>query len=156
MEKCRELGIKPGPIIGLLKRGNMITLEDGRDVHPHEVQFPDEDEIEYLVIDCPSEDYLGSLVQEPKLRAENLSKIQGIFHFSPGKVVENEKYSEWMNTFPDINHVMLNEASEGFGTVDGQKYNTQLNTVCPEVFSKMVAKEPGPKVDYEKVQGKVP
>ena len=105
-----------------------------------QVQEPDEAENEYLVIDIPSQDYLDPLLAEPKLKAENLSRIQGIFHFSPLQVVQDDKYSTWMNTFSsEIKHVMMNEASEGYGTVDGLRFNTQVNTVFPEVYKKILA-----------------
>ena len=153
MEKCRALGLKPGPIIGLLKKGQVVTLEDGREIHPHEVQEPDEAENEYLVIDIPSQDYLDPLLAEPKLKAENLSRIQGIFHFSPLQVVQDDKYSTWMNTFSsEIKHVMMNEASEGYGTVDGLRFNTQVNTVFPEVYKKILASEPGKSCDYSNIK----
>ena len=153
MEKCRKLGLKPGPIIGLLKKGQMVTLEDGREIHPHQVQYPEEAEMEYLIVDCPSQDYLDPLLNETKLKSENLDKIQGIFHFSPLNVVQDERYSIWMNSFSaDIKNVMLNEASEGYGTVDGLRYNAQVHTVCPEVYKKILAKEPGKISDYSKIK----
>ena len=37
MEKCQALGIRPGPVIGMLKSGQSIKLDDGKIVKSEDV-----------------------------------------------------------------------------------------------------------------------
>ena len=40
LDRARELGLKPGPIFGRLQRGESVTTDDGRVVHPEDVLGP--------------------------------------------------------------------------------------------------------------------
>jgi len=143
MEKCKALGIRPGPMIGILKAGNTIKLENGNIVKSEDVTEDPEGPSTYIVIDCPSKDYVPSLLKEPLLQTQKLPDLCGIFHFSPIDVVNSESYVNWVNSLPeDITHIMLNQNSFDFGTTKLLKENAKLHTVAPEVFSKMLPGEP--------------
>lgn len=61
LEKCLKLGVPKGPLLGKLKNGETITLEDGATIHPENVREPDDpgpiflgmtsDDISYFLYD---------------------------------------------------------------------------------------------------------
>lgn len=42
LEKCVEMGVKPGPLLGQLKSGHDVVLPDGRLVLSKDVKTPDD------------------------------------------------------------------------------------------------------------------
>ena len=50
MEKCKAFGIRPGPMIGLLKDGKVVKLENGKIVKSEDVTEDPEGPSTYLVI----------------------------------------------------------------------------------------------------------
>lgn len=42
LEKCLRLGVPKGPLLGKLKNGETITIEDGTTVCPEDVRDPDD------------------------------------------------------------------------------------------------------------------
>jgi hypothetical protein len=143
MEKCAALGIRPGPVIGMLKSGKSIKLDNGNIVKSEDVTEDPEEASTYLVIDCPSESYIPSLLKEPLLQSDKFQDLCGIFHVSPLEVVKSESYVNWVKSLPlDINHIMLNDLSYDFGTSKLLKENAKLNMIAPEVFLKMLPGEP--------------
>lgn len=42
LEKCLELGVPKGPMLGKLKNGETLTLANGRIVRPEDVKEPDD------------------------------------------------------------------------------------------------------------------
>lgn len=42
LEKCLEFGVPKGPMLGRLKNGETLTLENGRIVRPEDVKDPDD------------------------------------------------------------------------------------------------------------------
>ena len=121
LELCVEKNVPPGPLLGKLKSGLDITLDDGTCVRAVDVKDPDEPgavfiskylrkvnlffEIFYflpsfldllLVIDCPSVDYLDSLLGEELFRSHQLGAKKEdipkyIIHFTPSSVMQHEK-----------------------------------------------------------------
>ena len=53
MAKCLELGLKPGPLIGMLQQGKTVSLDNGETVRPQQVRMEEE----------PSKTYLGKLLR---------------------------------------------------------------------------------------------
>jgi ribonuclease Z len=69
MDKCMELGVPPGPLLGELKAGRDVVLEGGKTVRSEEVMGEASASQRCLVIECPSEFFLESLVNNPKVCA---------------------------------------------------------------------------------------
>lgn len=42
LEKCLQLGVPKGPLLGKLKNGETVTLENGTIVYPSDVKEPDD------------------------------------------------------------------------------------------------------------------
>lgn len=42
LEKCVEFGVKPGPMLGMLKNGQDVVLPDGTLVRSKDVKTPDD------------------------------------------------------------------------------------------------------------------
>ncbi|XP_015188862.1 PREDICTED: ribonuclease Z, mitochondrial isoform X2 [Polistes dominula] len=141
LEKCLAKGIKPGPILGLLKKGNDITLGDGTVVRNDEVCSPKQIGATFIVVDCPNEDYLESFVNETafvkhqKNALDENDKPYCIIHFTPQEIIDNPKYKEWMNNF-DSNtyHLIINESNTCLGSEAVYKQQHMYNLLNPKMF----------------------
>lgn len=51
IEKCVEMGVPPGPLLGKLKAGNDVTLSNGKVVKAEDVRSPD----------CPGPVFIGNV-----------------------------------------------------------------------------------------------
>jgi hypothetical protein len=92
-EKCVELGVPVGPLLGRLKAGEDVTLKDGRIIRSQDVCSPDDPGPVFLVVECPNETYLDNLLKNEKLKAFFASNVneesdipEVIVHFTPRKV----------------------------------------------------------------------
>ena len=119
IDKCVELGVPPGPLYGELKAGRDVTLDSGKVVRPFDVLDDACPPASFIVIECPSEQYLYSLKTSQLLSADHVDKgnLQAIFHFTPSHVIATSGYKKWMNSFsPDVQHIFLNDSTHGYGT----------------------------------------
>ncbi|BET01573.1 zinc phosphodiesterase [Nesidiocoris tenuis] len=141
LEKCVEAGIKPGPMLGRLKSGEDVVLDDGRIVRSADVtQLPDPGPV-FLVIECPDESFLDNLVEEPSLHRYQVGRASAeempmlIAHFAPSHIIENPKYKEWMDKFStSTHHVILNESNSCMGSSAVHRIQHKLNLLEPTVF----------------------
>ncbi|XP_043678821.1 ribonuclease Z, mitochondrial [Vespula pensylvanica] len=141
LEKCLDKGIKPGPILGLLKNGTNVTLDDGTIVKHEEVCLPSEKGSIFLVVDCPSEKYLDSFVDQTAfaMHQKGVSNKDDnpycIIHFTPQEIIDNVKYKKWMNKF-DSNtyHLIINENNTCLGSEAVFKQQYMLNVLHPKIF----------------------
>lgn len=117
--KCRQLKVPVGPALGKLKSGSDITLADGTLVRSADVTGPRYEGPRILVIECPtlsdienllSNDRLETLRQMRKTNGDR--EIQMMAHFSPVEVTENDRYRDWMLSFPqDCKHLLLSDSN---------------------------------------------
>jgi ribonuclease Z len=137
-DKCLHLGVPPGPLLGLLKRGESVKLENGTVVESKDVTSADSPEIKCLVMDCPSAHYLPSLVENDLLNGKD-QKDQNfayVFHFTPSSVMETPEYKKWMGNFSKTatKHILLNDSNSGLTTTSTLIYTKKLQMIAPELF----------------------
>ena len=110
--RAKALGVKPGPDFGILQRGENITLANGSVVRPEDVMKPRPAGPVFAVIDCPSEEYLDSLVQSqalPQLLHADGRSPNLLLHITPADVFETEAYQTWMKAVaPNAQHIVIN------------------------------------------------
>lgn len=119
LQKCLERGVPKGPLLGKLKNGENITLENGVIVNAADVCEPDDPGPVFIVLDIPSIDYMNSLIN-----AKSILNLQDnglplddrptlILHFSPNSVVNSDEYTKFISKFPSTTkHLLLNESNK--------------------------------------------
>ncbi|XP_031837822.1 ribonuclease Z [Nomia melanderi] len=135
MSKCEKLGIKVGPHLRLLKDGFNITKEDGTVVRSSDVCEPEGPKDAVIVIDCPSEEYLESVIKNPKfLNTDNYAKVL-VYHFTPAKIFNRSEYQTWIKAFGmSTKHIVLNEENTCLGSEGVYKQQHLLNLLHSEIF----------------------
>eukprot|EP00090_Calanus_glacialis_P004185 TRINITY_DN13097_c0_g1_i2.p1 TRINITY_DN13097_c0_g1~~TRINITY_DN13097_c0_g1_i2.p1 ORF type:complete len:896 (-),score=340.30 TRINITY_DN13097_c0_g1_i2:90-2777(-) len=137
IEKCVDLGVKPGPMLGMLKAGKDVTLDDGRVVRSCDVVGDMAPPSTFLVLDVPDLEYLDSLESSEELK--NLNNLEAVFHFSPDEVVSSPRYKQWLKGVGDnVNHILLNESCKGLGLPDVTAYTHKLRMIRGEFFPALV------------------
>ncbi|KAK0096883.1 hypothetical protein PV326_004049 [Microctonus aethiopoides] len=141
LEKCVERGVTPGPILGQLKSGNDVTLEDGTILKSADVCNPSTPGPVFIVIECPDEEYLDSLInnevfknyQKDSTDPENIAKC--VVHFSPEDIIRNPSYVEWMSRFgDDTQHLIINESNSSVNYEGIHQIQHKLNLLHPTIF----------------------
>ena len=123
----------PGPMLGRLKKGEDVTLEDGRVIRSLDVVGQSSPASSYLVIDLPEVEYLDSLEGSDRLR--NIENLNTVFHFTPLSVFTEPRYREFLASLGEgVSHIMLNESCEGLGLPDVTSYTHKLRTIRGEFF----------------------
>ncbi|XP_070158623.1 ribonuclease Z, mitochondrial [Polyergus mexicanus] len=141
LEKCVEKGIKPGPLFGQLKAGKDITLPDGTVVLSTDVCSPTTPGPIFLIVECPSEDYLESFVNQPAFARHHTTMSDEsdtpfcIVHFTPQRVMDDPRYIEWMVKFDrNTYHIVINEENECMGTEAIHRQQHKLHMLHSEIF----------------------
>ncbi|XP_043260367.1 ribonuclease Z, mitochondrial [Colletes gigas] len=140
INKCIQLGVEAGPHLRLLKEGKDFTREDGTVILSKDVCTPDGPKFVFAVVECPMEEYLDSLVNHPAFSKYSVPNLEDggivcIFHCTPEAVVNNEKYQDWINTFPQsTQHILLNDENYCMGSEAVYKNQHILNLLHPEIF----------------------
>ena len=104
--KIVELKVPKGPLIGQLKAGKPITLEDGRVIKPEDV-YADEHEgmqdSSVLIVDATTEAQLESLltatILQPYLKGDK--KLDYIVHFTQPSVFDSVVYQSFSSMFDE-------------------------------------------------------
>lgn len=139
--KCIELGVPRGPSLGDLKRGMDVTLPDGRIVKSSDVTDPPQPGNVFLVIDCPSEEYVDSLLGNRELLRHTIPEALKeeipvcIVHFTPPEVMENERYMKWIATMPSsIRHFVLNKDNPLLAFSAAAEFQEKIRSLDPDIF----------------------
>ena len=108
-KKAIALGVPKGPIFAKLTRGEDYIKPDGQVIKAEQLLGPPAPSPTFLVVDCPSESMIDTL-----LDASFGSKIEPscsvIIHMTPADVFESPKYLAWVDSFDErIKQIVLNE-----------------------------------------------
>ncbi|KAI8612015.1 beta-lactamase-like protein [Chytriomyces sp. MP71] len=109
---AQALGIPKGKLYGKLQRGESVTLEDGRVIASSQVCSPPKAGAMFIILDCPSTEYILAITSNSQLSASNFSSnpVQLIVHLLGNGILEDESYKAWMNSFgPDTQHIVSGE-----------------------------------------------
>ncbi|XP_075155770.1 ribonuclease Z [Haematobia irritans] len=142
LEKCVEHGVPPGPLLGLLKNGVDVTLENGTLVKSADVSEPNENPLSFIFLDIPSIEFLGNLEKHSdllvnnRINKDNTPELAIMIHFAPIEVISNNVYKTFLEKFaPTTQHIFLNSSQNTFsGYMAAHRIQYQLNQLNPKVF----------------------
>ncbi|KAL9879497.1 ribonuclease Z isoform 1-T2 [Glossina fuscipes fuscipes] len=139
LEKCVDHNVPPGPLLGLLKNGIDVTLDNGKIVKSKDVCDPCEKPFNFIILDVPSEEFLAALQQEEQqfLSSDNIDcETTIVMHFTPPEIFENNCYQSFLQKFPkQTQHLHLNSSQNTFsGYQAAHRVQYQLNQLNPRVF----------------------
>ncbi|XP_071028464.1 zinc phosphodiesterase ELAC protein 2-like [Oncorhynchus clarkii lewisi] len=130
-----------GPLIAALKDGKSVTYE-GREIHPEEVCTPTDPGPAFIVVECPSEEFVQPICIDQQLsryqRGGTEDPAALVVHMSPESVLKTDEYKQWMERFPSTTeHLILNEQVCTVHNVRSHKIQTQLHLIHPEIFPEL-------------------
>ncbi|KFM76342.1 Zinc phosphodiesterase ELAC protein 2, partial [Stegodyphus mimosarum] len=140
LEECIKYGVPVGPDLLKLKKGEDVTLPCGKVVYASDVHSAAQPGTTFLVVDCPSEEYLDAFVNEEKfhkcqLPHDGADGISAVFHFSPVDVIKMKKYEEWINRFhQNTYHFLLNSYNPSMSSAALHQTQNVLHLLHPEIF----------------------
>ncbi|CAL0324114.1 unnamed protein product [Lupinus luteus] len=146
-EKAKALGLKPGPKYRELQLGNSVKSDHQNImVHPSDVMDPSLPGPIVLLVDCPTESHLETLLSVQSLTSYcgqlgNLpdagKSVTCVIHLSPASVVSCSNYQKWMKKFGSAQHIMAGHAKKNVEIPilkASAKHATRLNYLCPQFF----------------------
>jgi len=133
VDACVERGVPPGPLLGKLKAGQDVVLEDGRTVRAADVVASSEPPSAYLVLEVPDPLYLDGLEAADELLS--IDHLHTVFHFSPPDVVATSQYQSFLAKLgTNVSHVMINRHNSGLGLPDVTAHQHKLHQIRPDLF----------------------
>ena len=90
---AQALGVPAGPMYGQLKRGESVTLTDGRVIEPQQVVAASTPGAAVAVVPCPSLAFLPSL--------RYLEQLDVVVHLAPASVAETKEFHSFLSNFPN-------------------------------------------------------
>lgn len=142
-QKCRELNVPIGPLLGVLKSGCDVTLSDGTIVKSSDVCGPKSLGPRFIVVECPTTQDIDLIANNISLnefknlrQSRNESQINMVVHFSPEDVTSHPKYREWINGFPDeCKHLLLiNNKPKRANFIDSYRLQYLLRKLDDVIF----------------------
>ncbi|XP_018570801.1 ribonuclease Z, mitochondrial [Anoplophora glabripennis] len=141
LDKCVRMGVPPGPLLGKLKGGEDVVLPNGNVVTSKDVCEPDDAGPVFIVVDCPSEEYLDSLTNSEELKRHQIFATEDcdiatlVVHFTPADVVQHPRYKKWMENFSaSTQHMILNETNSCMGSQAVHRIQYKLNMLSEDFF----------------------
>ncbi|XP_068605784.1 zinc phosphodiesterase ELAC protein 2 [Brachionichthys hirsutus] len=127
-----------GPLISALKDGKSITHE-GREVTPQQVCSPTVPGPAFIIVECPSEEFIRAVVSDQQLRRYQTGGTEDpaalVVHMTPERVLKTERYQKWMERFPSTTeHLILNEHVCTVHNARSHGIQAQLHMIHPEIF----------------------
>uniref|UniRef100_A0A1B6FUU4 Zinc phosphodiesterase ELAC protein 2 n=1 Tax=Cuerna arida TaxID=1464854 RepID=A0A1B6FUU4_9HEMI len=141
LQACVSHGVPPGPLLGKLKAGEDVTLADGTVVLSKDVTSPDEPGPVFIVVECPTEEFLDSLEEEEMFKRHQASATDPnitaylVVHFTPPHIMANPRYQGWMSKFsPSTHHLVLNSSNHCMGSVAVHRIQHKLHLLDQQIF----------------------
>ncbi|XP_044272419.1 ribonuclease Z, mitochondrial isoform X2 [Tribolium madens] len=141
LDKCVSFGVPPGPLLGRLKSGQDVILANGNVVKASDVCEPDDPGPVFIVVECPSEEYLDSLIESGEFKKHQSTATKDddlahtVVHFTPQKILNHPKYKEWIDKFsPSTHHLILNETNTCMGSSAVHRIQYKLNLLSNDIF----------------------
>lgn len=138
-KKAVDMGLKPNLHFELVKSGKTITLEDGRVVKPEDVLGPVIPGQVFIVLECPSKDYIQPLVTNEAFHkhfadgGENAASL--VLHICPEEVLRDPDYEGWISRFgSNAEHVIFNESCDSLRLDASRGQQTLLNQLHDGIF----------------------
>ncbi|XP_071384711.1 zinc phosphodiesterase ELAC protein 2 isoform X4 [Centroberyx affinis] len=127
-----------GPLIAALKDGRSVVYE-GKEIRPEEVCTPTDPGPVFIVVECPSEDFVEAVCSNQQLGRHQTGGAEEpaalVVHMTPESVLKTDQYREWMERFPSTTeHLILNEQVCAVHNIRSHKIQAQLNMIHPEIF----------------------
>jgi ribonuclease Z len=123
-----------------LVAGESVTSSTGKQVHPSEVSGVSKAAAVMIVVDCPSVDFIDSLIKSREFAPYYSERAAGcIFHMVSDDVLQDPRYQEWMNQFQEgAQHIICGGryASRETFRVDSATLRSSLNLVDCDLFPK--------------------
>ncbi|XP_015917439.1 ribonuclease Z, mitochondrial [Parasteatoda tepidariorum] len=141
-EKCIDLGVPPGPLLGDLKNGKDVCLPTGKVVLSKDVVSEVQHCPVFLVVECPLPKFLKPFVSEEKFSqyqdasSPSSEAASLVVHFTPPNILTTPEYQDWMNKFPDSTcHLILNKTNATLNSAGVHRIQHKLNLLHPGIFS---------------------
>ena len=102
VKKAAALGVPPGPLFGALKRGETVTLADGRAVEPSQVVAESKEGACFLVVHCASAAAVAKLAAHAAIApfVSGAAALDCAFHLTPPAVATTAAYASFLASFP--------------------------------------------------------
>uniref|UniRef100_A0AAQ4Q9V5 Zinc phosphodiesterase ELAC protein 2 n=1 Tax=Gasterosteus aculeatus aculeatus TaxID=481459 RepID=A0AAQ4Q9V5_GASAC len=143
--QARELGLPVGtsaigPLIAALKSGKSVEYE-GKEIRPEQVCTPTDPGPVFLIVECPSEEFVEAVCTNAQLRRYKFSGEESaalVVHMAPESVLSTDQYKRWMQRFPPTTqHLILNEQFGAVHNVRSHKIQAQLNMIHGHIFPEL-------------------
>ncbi|XP_068119276.1 zinc phosphodiesterase ELAC protein 2 [Hyperolius riggenbachi] len=141
--KAKEMGLpvgtgEIGPIVAELKAGKSVSYQ-GREILPEDVLSPGDPGKTFIVVDCPSEDFITPMTENEELNRYQEGNPDGgvalFIHMTPEHILTDDRYRQWMKRFgAGTEHLLLNENTSAIHNQSAYKIQTQLNLINPNIF----------------------
>ncbi|XP_040187093.1 zinc phosphodiesterase ELAC protein 2 isoform X2 [Rana temporaria] len=141
--KAKEIGLPVGTreigvLISELKSGNSVTYQ-GKEISPADVLSPDIPGPRFLVVECPTEDFITPMIENETLKRHQEGNSEGgvdlIVHMTPEHILHCSSYRNWMERFgPRTEHLILNESVSAIHNQSAYRIQSQLNLIHPRIF----------------------
>ncbi|XP_052068139.1 zinc phosphodiesterase ELAC protein 2-like [Mytilus californianus] len=140
-QKCIDLGINDVSLVKQLRDGENVTLSDGRIMCPDDVLTEKEIARPIIIVECPNEDYLYSLLKSEKLsecQGDNDNSAELVVHMSSYDMVNNPQYQQFIQRFPSSTvHMFLHEKTSNMISEGMIQLQSILNMVHPDIFPRI-------------------
>lgn len=131
LKKCVEKGVPPGPLLGLLKNGQDVVLDDGAVVKSLDVSEPSSGDQFIIFVDIPNEECLSSLNDQ----FANYKNASVVVHFAPAEIVYSPSYRKFVSSFEEeTTHIFLNSKNSFSGHFAAHRFQIQLNQLHKRIF----------------------
>lgn len=157
---AKKLGLPPGPNYAKLKKGISVETPDGVTIHPDQCVGPSKPSAYFVVVDCPSPDYIDNLINSSKFdkhyaSGDKKNSPKLIIHNLGEGIITDERYINWMNKFsPTVEHLInsIDVCGEPIQHVRQAYQQCALSKIDDKMFSPPYYNNSA-KVDLQKVKG---